>query len=60
MRQKLSLKKKPRNRTQARRFIKPAREAGASEDECEFDENLRRIAKANVVPEDESTGRKAG
>jgi hypothetical protein len=40
-----------RPESQKQRFIKAAREAGASEDEREFDENLKRIAK--VKPKDE-------
>jgi hypothetical protein len=37
---------KPRaDKAQAKRFIEAAREAGASEDEAVFDENLRRVAK---------------
>jgi hypothetical protein len=31
---------------QSKRFIEAAREAGCSEDEAVFDENLKRIAKA--------------
>jgi hypothetical protein len=45
-----SSQKKPRDKAQARRFIKAAREAGASEDLREFEENLRRIA--TVKPKD--------
>ena len=37
---------------QSKRFIKAAREAGASEDERELDENLRRIATAKPETED--------
>lgn len=33
---------------QRRRFIEAAREAGASEDESEFDANLKKIAQAKV------------
>jgi hypothetical protein len=33
-------------KTQRERFIEAAREAGCSEDEAVFDENLKRIAKA--------------
>ena len=36
---------------QRRRFIKAAREAGASEDEAEFDAALKRIAKARKTPD---------
>ena len=36
------------NKAQRSRFIKAAREAGASEDERELDENLRRITKPKV------------
>jgi len=47
-------KPKPRksNATQRQRFIKAAREAGASEDLREFEENLKRIAK--VKPRNEA------
>jgi hypothetical protein len=35
-----------RDKTQRQRFIEAAREAGVSQDEAVFDENLRRLAKA--------------
>jgi hypothetical protein len=35
---------------QRERFIKAAREAGCSEDEAVFDENLKRIASAKPTP----------
>jgi|HubBroStandDraft_6_1064221.scaffolds.fasta_scaffold550453_1 hypothetical protein len=38
--------KRAADTTQAKRFIDAAREAGASEDEAVFDENLKRIANA--------------
>jgi len=44
------------DKRQRDRFIKAAREAGASEDEREFDENLRRIATRR--PEHEAPKRK--
>ena len=37
--------KKEDGREQSRRFIEAAREAGASEDEREFDKALKRVAK---------------
>jgi hypothetical protein len=37
---------------QRQRFIEAAREAGASEDEALFDENLKRLAKAKPDSED--------
>ncbi len=47
------------DKRQRDRFIKAAREAGASEDEREFDESLRRItAKSNK--RDEPTSRQKG
>jgi hypothetical protein len=48
-------RKKPRNKAQAERFIKAAREAGASEDEREFDKNLRRIARTEPKREPEKS-----
>ena len=36
---------KPISADQHKRFIEAAREAGASEDEAVFDENLRRVAQ---------------
>jgi hypothetical protein len=43
----LMRKQKPKtDKAQRQRFIEAAREAGASEDETVFDENLKRIAKA--------------
>ncbi len=44
--------KKPMSE-QSRRFIKAAREAGASEDERVFDKNLKRIVKAKPTKSDE-------
>jgi hypothetical protein len=38
-------KQRKSNATQRARFIKAAREHGVSEDEREFDENLKRIAE---------------
>lgn len=38
--------RKPKEKTQRQRFIDAAREAGASEDEAVFRENLKRLAKA--------------
>lgn len=35
---------------QKRRFIEAAQAAGASEDEAEFDANLKRITKAKAGP----------
>jgi hypothetical protein len=40
------MKKSRKPTEQQKRFIEAAREAGASEDEAVFDENLKRIAKA--------------
>jgi hypothetical protein len=40
-----------KDRAQHQHFIKAAREAGVSEDEREFDENLKRIAKVKPAPE---------
>ena len=37
--------RKAQEKAQRQRFIEAAREAGASEDEAVFDENLKRIAK---------------
>ena len=37
-------------KAQSRRFIEAAREAGASEDEAVFDENLKRLATAKPKP----------
>jgi hypothetical protein len=42
---------KPRNSAQAKRFIEAAHEAGASEDEAVFRENLKRLAKAKPKSE---------
>jgi hypothetical protein len=39
------------NKNQRQRFIEAAREAGASEDEAVFDENLKRIAKPREKPD---------
>jgi hypothetical protein len=38
------------------RFIEAAREAGASEDEAVFKQNLKRVATAKPQPEKPSTG----
>jgi len=38
-------KRKTDNKAQSRRFIEAAREAGCSEDEAVFDENLKKIAR---------------
>jgi hypothetical protein len=38
--------RKTKDKAQRQRFIDAAREAGASEDEAVFRENLRRLAKA--------------
>ena len=45
-------KAKPEKKSisQRTRFIKAAREAECSEDETEFDQNLKRIAKAKTKP----------
>ena len=43
-------KSKPDKKPQSQRFIEAAREAGCSEDEAVFDENLKRIAKAKEQP----------
>jgi hypothetical protein len=37
--------------TQSARFIKAAREAGCSEDEAVFDENLKKIARHKPTPD---------
>jgi len=39
-----------RDKPQRQRFIEAAREAGASENEAVFDENLKRIAKPKPEP----------
>jgi hypothetical protein len=39
------------DKAQRDRFIEAAREAGASEDEAVFDENLKRVAKAKPKPD---------
>ena len=46
-------------KAQRERFIKAAREAGASEDEREFDENLRRIATTKPDDREPTPRRKA-
>jgi hypothetical protein len=46
---KLKSAKQQPAKSQSRRFIKAAREAGCSEDEAAFDENLRRIAAPKSV-----------
>jgi aminoglycoside/choline kinase family phosphotransferase len=38
------------DKAQAKRFIEAAREAGASEDEAAFHENLKRLAKPKPEP----------
>jgi hypothetical protein len=40
-----------KTKSQRDRFTDAAREAGASEDEAEFDKNLKRLAKANPPQE---------
>jgi hypothetical protein len=40
-----SSKTKESKKSQQQRFIDAAREVGASEDEAEFDKNLRRLAQ---------------
>ncbi len=42
--------RKAMGKTQRQRFIEAAREAECSEDESEFDEALKRIAKAKPKP----------
>jgi hypothetical protein len=42
---------KPKPTPQQKRFIEAAREAGASEDEAVFDENLKRVAKPKPQPQ---------
>ena len=37
-------------KSQRARFIEAARKAECSEDEAEFDENLKRVAKAKAKP----------
>ncbi len=49
--------KKSEKTPQSQRFIKAAREAGCSEDEAVFDENLKRVAGAKVKPEKEGGNR---
>lgn len=43
-------KKSQEDQSQKAKFIKAAREHGASEDEREFDENLKQIARAKPKP----------
>jgi hypothetical protein len=43
-------KTKDSQKKQSQRFIEAAREAGASEDEAVFDENLKRVAKPKPTP----------
>lgn len=45
-----SRQKAHKDQQQGERFVEAAREAGASEDEAVFDENLGRIAKAKPPP----------
>jgi hypothetical protein len=47
-----SSKTKDSKKSQRQRFIDAAREAGASEDEAVFDENLKRLAKATPEKKD--------
>jgi hypothetical protein len=47
-----SSKTKESKKSQSRRFIEAAREAGASEAEAVFDENLRKIASAKMKTSD--------
>jgi hypothetical protein len=47
-----SRKTKEATKLQSQRFIDAAREAGASEDEAVFDENLKRIAKVKPKTEE--------
>jgi hypothetical protein len=49
--------RKTKDKAQRQRFIDAAREAGASEDEAVFDENLKRIArpKSATAPPDKET-----
>jgi hypothetical protein len=42
---------------QRKRFIEAAREAGASEDEAEFDKNLKRLATTKPASDDHATRR---
>jgi hypothetical protein len=44
------LDRKVSDKAQRQRFIEAAREAGASEDEAVFRENLKRVAKAKLPP----------
>jgi len=49
-------KRKTDNKAQSERFIAAAREAGCSEDEAVFDENLKKIAR-HKPPHDSSPPR---
>jgi len=51
--------RKAKDKSQRQRFIDAAREAGASEDEAEFDKNLRRLATAKPS-QDVTPGRPKG
>jgi hypothetical protein len=51
--------KRKNDHRQRERFIKAAREAGVSEDEREFDESLRQIAKVKPAPEKASRNTKS-
>jgi len=42
--------RKTDSKAQSRRFIEAAREAGCSEDEAVFDENLKKIARHKPPP----------
>jgi hypothetical protein len=48
------LKPRKSKASQRARFIKAAREAGASEDEREFDANLKRITEPKPRPQQRS------
>jgi hypothetical protein len=49
-------KTKDSKKSQRQRFIDAAREAGASEDEAVFNENLKRLAKAKPSKTEQQTG----
>ena len=51
--------RKTKDKAQRQRFIDAAREAGASEEEAVFDENLKRIAKPKPRSSDERDGQNA-
>lgn len=53
----MTARRKPKaDKAQRQRFIKAAREAGASEDERAFDESLRRLATTKPKPAKKSSG----